>query len=121
MKETLITKFQERNARIAVIGLGYVGLPLAVNFAQAGYRVTGIDLDRRKVDAVNRGESYIGDISSTQLATVTQLHTTAGSPHAIGNGSTTAAQSVALATVESTATSTRRGFLDATTNLRGAG
>jgi len=62
IKETLINKFQTHNAHIAVIGLGYVGLPLAVNFAQAGYRVTGIDLDTRKVDAINRGESYIEDV-----------------------------------------------------------
>jgi len=68
MKNELITKFQTRNAHVAVIGLGYVGLPLAVNFAQAGYRVTGIDLDVRKVDAINRGESYIEDIPSAQVA-----------------------------------------------------
>lgn len=47
------TRFQTRQARIAVIGLGYVGLPLAVSFAQAGYGVTGIDLDQRKVAAAN--------------------------------------------------------------------
>ena len=49
---------------VAVIGLGYVGLPLAVTFAQAGYQVTGIDLDRRKVDAINGGESYIEDVAT---------------------------------------------------------
>lgn len=68
MQEDFITKFHTRTAHIAVIGLGYVGLPLAVQFAQAGYRVTGIDLDRRKVDAINRGESYIGDVPSSDLA-----------------------------------------------------
>jgi len=68
MKEALVTKFQSRQAHVAVIGLGYVGLPLAVNFAKAGYQVTGIDLDQRKVDAINRGESYIGDIASATLA-----------------------------------------------------
>lgn len=57
-------RFQTRQAHIAVIGLGYVGLPLAVSFAQAGYQVTGIDLDRRKVEAINSGESYIEDVSS---------------------------------------------------------
>ncbi len=67
-KQTLLTKFQTRNAHVAVIGLGYVGLPLAVAFAEAGYQVTGIDLDPHKVDAINRGESYIGDIPSSQLA-----------------------------------------------------
>ncbi len=67
-KQTLLTKFQTRNAHVAVIGLGYVGLPLAVAFAEAGYQVTGIDLDPRKVDAINRADSYIGDIPSSQLA-----------------------------------------------------
>lgn len=73
MKETLITKFQNRNAHVAVIGLGYVGLPLAVSFAQAGYQVTGIDLDARKVDAINRGESYIEDIPSAEVAALVSL------------------------------------------------
>jgi UDP-N-acetyl-D-glucosamine dehydrogenase len=72
MKETLIAKLQEHNAHIAVIGLGYVGLPLAVSFAQAGYRVTGIDLDRRKVDAINRGESYIEDVPASSVAALVQ-------------------------------------------------
>ena len=58
------TRFQTRQAHIAVIGLGYVGLPLAVSFAQAGYTVTGIDLDRRKVEAINSGASYIEDVPS---------------------------------------------------------
>ena len=64
----LIRKFDARSAHVAVIGLGYVGLPLAVAFAEAGYQVTGIDLDARKVDAINRGESYIEDIPSETLA-----------------------------------------------------
>lgn len=72
MKDTLISKFQARQAQVAVIGLGYVGLPLAVNFAKAGYQVVGIDLDQRKVDAINRGESYIGDISAADLAPYVQ-------------------------------------------------
>lgn len=52
MKDAFISKFQARRAQVAVIGLGYVGLPLAVNFAKAGYQVIGIDLDQRKVDAI---------------------------------------------------------------------
>jgi len=67
IKTELISKFEQRRARVAVIGLGYVGLPLAVNFAQAGYQVIGIDLDTRKVDAINRGESYIEDVPSETL------------------------------------------------------
>lgn len=69
-KERLIQKFDQRNAHIAVIGLGYVGLPLVVAFAEAGYRVTGIDLDSRKTDAINRGESYIEDVPAAAVATL---------------------------------------------------
>ncbi len=60
-------KLASKTAHLSVIGLGYVGLPLAVEFARAGFRVTGIDVDKHKVDAVNRGESYIGDIASPLL------------------------------------------------------
>ena len=67
-KNQLITKFQLRDAHVAVIGLGYVGLPLAVAFADAGYHVTGIDLDKRKVEAINRGESYIEDVPAATVA-----------------------------------------------------
>src|SRR4051812_5003048 len=63
-KSQLLGKLTSRNAHVAIIGLGYVGLPLAVVFAEAGYRVTGVDLDQSKVDAVNSGESYIEDVSS---------------------------------------------------------
>jgi UDP-N-acetyl-D-glucosamine dehydrogenase len=53
---------------VGVIGLGYVGLPLAVEFARVGFRTTGLDLDARKVDAVNRGESYIPDVPTADVA-----------------------------------------------------
>ncbi|HYN87716.1 MAG TPA: nucleotide sugar dehydrogenase, partial [Ardenticatenaceae bacterium] len=66
-KARLLARIEAREARLAVIGLGYVGLPLAVLFAQAGYQVAGIDVDARKVDALNYGESYIEDISSTAI------------------------------------------------------
>ena len=66
--QELIDRFQTREAHVAVIGLGYVGLPLALTFAKAGYQVTGIDVDARKVDAINRGESYIGDVDSSEVA-----------------------------------------------------
>ncbi len=65
--EILIEKFKEKKAKIAVLGLGYVGLPLAVAFAESGYKVTGIDPDQSKVDAIERGESYILGISSKKL------------------------------------------------------
>jgi UDP-N-acetyl-D-glucosamine dehydrogenase len=61
----LISKFESRQATVSVIGLGYVGLPLAVSFADAGFRTIGIDLDQTKVNAVNRGESYIPGIPSS--------------------------------------------------------
>jgi len=67
MKQALREKIASRSLRVAVIGLGYVGLPLATTFAEAGYDVTGIDVDQQKVDLANKGESYISDISSEVL------------------------------------------------------
>ena len=67
MRELLQT-ISTRRARTGVVGLGYVGLPLAVEFAHAGYDVTGIDLSTAKVDAVNRSESYIPDVPSKAVA-----------------------------------------------------
>ena len=67
-KNVLMKKISDHTARVAVLGLGYVGLPLVVAFAEAGFMVTGVDPDRRKVDTVNRGESHIQDISSEQVA-----------------------------------------------------
>ena len=64
----LIERIAQREARVAIIGLGYVGLPLAVVFAEAGFQVVGIDLDPRKVEAITRGESYIEDIPTARLA-----------------------------------------------------
>src|ERR1700693_90062 len=61
-------KIKSRRARVGVVGLGYVGLPLAVEFARAGFTVTGIDLSEEKVRRVNAGDSYIGDIPSATLA-----------------------------------------------------
>jgi UDP-N-acetyl-D-glucosamine dehydrogenase len=78
-KERLIAKFDQRGAHVAVIGLGYVGLPLAVSFAQAGYQVTGIDLDRNKVDTLVCGKSYIEDVPSSAVAALTAGVPNAGS------------------------------------------
>src|SRR5581483_11698608 len=61
-------KIRSRTARVGIVGLGYVGLPLAVEFAKAGFSVTGIDLSREKTERVNQGESYIGDIATEKLA-----------------------------------------------------
>jgi len=60
-------KIESREARVGVVGLGYVGLPLAVEFAGAGFSVIGIDIDPCKVEAVNRGQSYIQDIPASVL------------------------------------------------------
>lgn len=66
-KDALIQKFQNHTATVAVLGLGYVGLPLAVVFAEAGFRVVGVDLVPEKVERVNRGESYVLDVPSEAL------------------------------------------------------
>jgi UDP-N-acetyl-D-glucosamine dehydrogenase len=63
----LAEKIRSHTARVGVVGLGYVGLPLAVEFARAGFAVTGIDIDAGKVQRVNAGDSYVGDIPSAVL------------------------------------------------------
>ena len=68
IRSALEQKLSERSAKVAILGQGYVGLPLAVVFAEAGFEVTGIDPDTRKVDAINAGESFIGDVPSEDLA-----------------------------------------------------
>ena len=60
-------KIRSHSARVGVVGLGYVGLPLAVEFARAGFVVTGIDISAHKVRRVNAGDSYVGDIPSAVL------------------------------------------------------
>ena len=63
----ILEAINARSARVGVVGLGYVGLPLAVEFAKAGYTVTGIDLALGKIDAINRGESYIPDVPTHEV------------------------------------------------------
>ncbi len=60
--------FQNRTAKVGVIGLGYVGLPLAILFAKAGFAVTGFDVDRKKIDTLNAGGSYIQRIGVAEIA-----------------------------------------------------
>ena len=67
-KETLINQLRTKTARVGILGLGYVGLPLAVVFAEAGFTVTGIDPDKRKADSLNKGTSYIQDVPTEQIA-----------------------------------------------------
>jgi UDP-N-acetyl-D-glucosamine dehydrogenase len=66
--EDLRDRIETREARIGVVGLGYVGLPLAVEFAKAGLRVTGFDVDARKVESLQQGESYIEDVPSGEVS-----------------------------------------------------
>src|SRR5580693_7874247 len=66
--QILAEKIRTRSARVGIVGLGYVGLPLAVEFAKAGFTVTGIDISEEKISRVNAGVSYVGDIPSSTLA-----------------------------------------------------
>ena len=68
--QDLIAKAEKRETLFGIIGLGYVGLPLAVELANAGYRVLGYDLSERVVEGLNKGHSHIKDISNAQLAEV---------------------------------------------------
>jgi UDP-N-acetyl-D-glucosamine dehydrogenase len=68
MRQQLIRKLTDQSAVIAIIGMGYVGLPLMLRFSEEGYRVIGIDIDRSKVDQLNRGESYIQHIAPGRIA-----------------------------------------------------
>ncbi|MCM0647446.1 nucleotide sugar dehydrogenase [Clostridium swellfunianum] len=67
LKEELLKKLSDKTAKLGVVGLGYVGLPLAVEKAKAGYKVIGFDVQTQKVNMVNSGENYIGDIVDEDL------------------------------------------------------
>lgn len=71
-KQQLLNKFEDKSAVIGVVGLGYVGLPLAVAFAEAGFSVIGVDVAAEKVAQLNRGSSYIIDIPVARLAPVVE-------------------------------------------------
>jgi UDP-N-acetyl-D-glucosamine dehydrogenase len=73
-KQALLQKVKDRTARVAVVGIGYVGLPLAVEFAEAGFEVTAVDVDTRKVELLMVGESYIEDIPSERARRCRPLH-----------------------------------------------
>ena len=69
MHEELINKLTDKTAAIAIVGMGYVGLPLMLRFSELGYKVIGIDIDAPKVNLLNRGESYIEHIPAAAVAT----------------------------------------------------
>jgi UDP-N-acetyl-D-glucosamine dehydrogenase len=68
--DTLTARIADKSASVAVIGLGYVGLPLAIGFAKVGYPVLGLDVDERKLAALHKGYSYIQDVETTEVAAV---------------------------------------------------
>ena len=69
---TLLEKIEKREAKVAVVGLGYVGLPMAVTVARNGYPVLGFDIQQKRADQVNRGENYIGDVDSDEFQELVQ-------------------------------------------------
>src|SRR5688500_12624755 len=66
-KDALVRKLQDRTARIGVVGLGYVGLPLVLRYAEVGYTVVGFDIDEKKVTRLAKGESYIERITAQTI------------------------------------------------------
>ena len=68
MKSELLKKIADREIVAGVVGLGYVGLPLAVEKAKAGFKTIGFDVQQSKVDQVNSGHNYIGDVVDSDLA-----------------------------------------------------
>jgi UDP-N-acetyl-D-glucosamine dehydrogenase len=69
--EDLEEKIRNKTAKVGIVGLGYIGLPLALSFAEAGLTVRGFDIQQKRVDSVNKSNSYIADVSSDRLSIVT--------------------------------------------------
>jgi UDP-N-acetyl-D-glucosamine dehydrogenase len=67
LNKTLLNKISSRSAKIGIIGLGYVGLPLAIEFVKAGFPVTGFDIDPEKIKLLKQGKSYIKHIDISNL------------------------------------------------------
>ena len=67
----LLQKINNKQARIGVIGLGYVGLPLVIEFCKAGYSVTGLDIDKKKIEMLSQGKSYIKHIPDESIRLLT--------------------------------------------------
>jgi UDP-N-acetyl-D-glucosamine dehydrogenase len=99
----LIDKIKSKYAKIGIIGLGYVGLPIAVAFAEKGFRVTGFDVIKEKVAQLKRGESYIGDVAGERLI----LLSASGHFRATSDFSALAAQDVVIIAVPTPLNQTR--------------
>ena len=72
LKDELLQKINNKTAKVGVVGLGYVGLPLAVEKANAGYQTIGFDVQDQKVEMVNKGQNYIGDVVDDELKELTE-------------------------------------------------
>ncbi len=72
LKQQLLHKIEQRTARVGIVGLGYVGLPLAVALAEAGFDIVGVDVDAEKVALLNQGQSYVEDVASATLVPLVQ-------------------------------------------------
>ena len=68
LRDQLLRKIADRQATVAIVGLGYVGLPLAIEFAREGFTVIGYDVSARVVDRLNAGVSHIQDVTSADVA-----------------------------------------------------
>lgn len=77
-KSKLLLNLQNKTARVGIMGMGYVGLPLAVAFAKAGFHVTGFDTDQRKVDSINQSVSYIQDVPTEEVEKLVKAGMLAG-------------------------------------------
>src|SRR4030042_1467606 len=73
VKDALVSSLRDHSAKIGILGLGYVGLPLAAAFGAAGFQIIGIDPDPRKVDSLNKGKSYVQDVSDAQIEHLLKL------------------------------------------------
>jgi UDP-N-acetyl-D-glucosamine dehydrogenase len=103
MAVELESRVRAKTAAVGVIGLGYVGLPLAVEFAKQGFRVSGIDVDRLRVEEINRGHSYIGDVKGTAVQEMVE----AGRMHATSEFDVLAQTDVVVICVQTPFTATK--------------
>ncbi|MFC1458360.1 nucleotide sugar dehydrogenase [Microvirga arabica] len=71
-KDTLLRRLNDKTAVIGIVGLGYVGLPLSLRYSEVGYKVIGFDIDQDKIDALNKGQTYIEHIQSERIAKAIQ-------------------------------------------------